>query len=108
MFNRHRTLGRLAWRINETASRRYAPRLINDPPFESCLLTGAVCLLSFAFAFSRVSTKQMFRNMSACARESRPIRENREAARAKRFALQTRRHSLTAAVAQYVFRTSGA
>src|SRR5437016_9886941 len=81
MFNRHRTLGRLAWRISERASRRYAPRLINDPPFESCLLTGAVCLLSFAFAFSRVSTQQMFRNMSACARESRPIRENREAAR---------------------------
>src|SRR6266700_6080590 len=105
MFNRHRTLGRLAWRINERASRHYAPRLINDPPFESCLPTGAVCLLSFAFAF--VSTKQMFRNMSACARESRPIRENREAARAQRFALQTRRHSLTAAVAQYVFRTSG-
>src|SRR5260370_40560051 len=49
MFNRHRTLGRLAWRINERASRRYAPRLINDPPFESCLLTGAVCLLSLCF-----------------------------------------------------------
>jgi len=36
------------------------------------------------------------------------IRENLAAARAQRCALLTRRHSLTAVVAQYVFRTSGA